>query len=46
MSIKNLDLQISKRVEKTQFGNNRMNRRRKTEKAESVYLQNIIKIAK
>lgn len=46
MTIKNLDLQISKRVEKTQLGNNRMNRRGKTKKAASVYLQNIIKIAK
>lgn len=42
MSIKNLDLQISKRVEKTQLGNDRMNRRVRTKKAESVYLQNII----
>lgn len=46
MSIKNLDLQISKRVEKTQLGNNKMNRRGKTKKAESVYSQNIIKNSK
>lgn len=55
MSIKNLqcnsgrwhmDLQISKRVKKTHLGNNRMNRRGKTKKAEGVYLHNIIKIAK
>lgn len=32
-----MDLQISKRVEKTQLGNHRMNRRGKTKKAECLF---------